>query len=76
MSNIITTIITAVTAGAKGLASALIDTFDALAYKTSGETTAMTTLFETMLIFVGFSIACSVLGKVFSLIRGKLRKRA
>lgn len=76
MANIITTIITAVTTAGKGLAGALVETFDALAYKTVAESTAMTSLFETMLVFVGFSIACSLLGKVFSLIRSKLRKRA
>lgn len=76
MSEIISTIITAATAGAKGLAQALVGAFDGLAYVTVGETTTMSTLFSTMLVFVGFSVAISLFGKVFGLIRNKVRKNA
>lgn len=76
MTEIVTTIITAATEGAKGLASALVGAFDSLAYTGTGETLAMTNLFTTMCVFVGFSIAVGLLAKVFGLIRGKLKKRA
>ena len=76
MTEIVTTIITAATEGAKGLAGALVGAFDTLAYIGTGETLAMTNMFTTMCVFVGFSIAVALLSKVFGLIRGKLRKRA
>lgn len=76
MTQIITTIITAATEAGQGLASALVQTFESIAYSTTGETTVMTSLFETMLVFVGFSLACGLLAKAFSLIRSKLRRKA
>ena len=75
MGDIIKTIIESATTGATGLAKALVGAFDSLAYVTTGETTALSTLFSTMLVFVGFSIAISLFSKVFGLIKSKLRKR-
>lgn len=76
MSEIVSTIIDAATEGATGIAQALVGAFDSLAYTTVESTTTLSTLFSTMLVFVGFSIAISLFGKIFSLIKSKLRKRA
>lgn len=76
MGQIISTIIESATAATTGLARAIVGGFDSLAYTTVGETTALSTIFSTMLVFVGFSIAVSLFGKIFGLIKSKLRKNA
>jgi len=76
MENIVGIIIESATAGATGIVTAMVNSFDKLAYTTTGDTTALSSLFTTMLTFVGFSIAVSLVGKVFGLIKSKLRKRA
>lgn len=76
MGEIVSVIIESATAGATGLAQAIVGAFDKLAYSTTGDTTALSTLFTTMLTFVGFSIAVSLFGKIFGLIKSKLRKKA
>ena len=76
MGEIVSVIIESATAGATGIVTAMVNAFDKLAYTTTGDTTALSSLFTTMLTFVGFSIAVSLVGKVFGLIKSKLRKRA
>lgn len=76
MGEIVSTIIESATAGATGLAKAIVGAFDSLAYTTTGDATTLSTLFNTMLVFVGFSIAVSLFSKVFGLIKSKLRKKA
>ena len=76
MGEIVSIIIESATAGATGLATAIVGAFDKLAYTTGTDGNTLSTLFTTMLTFVGFSIAVSLFGKIFGLIKSKLRKKA